>query len=117
MNTAIRAVAAEGIRARRGTFRITLKGAGMILLVIGILFSAFGVIYVKDLNRRLFIDYQNLQAEKARTLIQWGKLLLEQSTWSTQSRIQQVGERELGMVCRGAGDIVLVESNDATTTR
>ncbi len=116
MNMAIRAIAAQGIRARRGAFQVTLKGVGMTLLVAGILLSAFGVIYVKDLNRRLFIQYQTLEAVKTQSLVQWGKLLLEQSTWSTQSRIQQVAQRQLGMVAPSAKDIVLVESSGVNTS-
>ena len=114
MNTAIRAITAEGIRAgKKGIFRITFRGLGVTILVFGLLFSALGVIYMKDLNRRLFIQYQALQAQKAQSLIQWGKLLLEQSTWSTQSRIQRIAQKQLGMIVPSAKDIVLVENKDA----
>ncbi|WP_423063058.1 cell division protein FtsL [Candidiatus Paracoxiella cheracis] len=120
MNTAIRAIAAQGVRVRLGkigVFRATLRGVVVTFFVFGVLLSALGVIYMKDLNRRLFIQYQALQAEKAQSLIQWGKLLLEQSTWSTQLRIQQIAQKQLGMIVPSAKDIVLVESNDADAAR
>jgi len=111
MNTAIRAITAQGILAgKKGIFRITLRGMGVTILIFGLLFSALGVIYMKDLNRRLFIQYQALQTQKAQSLIQWGKLLLEQSTWSTQSRIQHIAQKQLGMIVPSAKDIVLVEN-------
>lgn len=118
MNTATRVIAAQGIRAgKKGVIRITVRSISITLLVCGLLLSAFGVIYIKDLNRRLFMRYQTLQVQKTQSLVQWGKLLLEQSTWSTQSRIQQIAQKQLGMIVPRAKDVVLVESNDATTTR
>ncbi len=60
--------------------------------------SAVGVVYMKDLNRRLFIQYQGLQQEQQQYNVDWGKLLLEQSTWSTQARVQSIASQDLGMV-------------------
>lgn len=118
MNTVTRVIAVQGIRARKkGIIRITVRGIGVGLLVFGLLLSAFGVIYMKDLNRRLFIQYQTLQAQKAQSLIQWGKLLLEQSTWSTQSRIQQIAQKQLEMIVPSTKDIILVEGNDGDATK
>ncbi|WP_304985923.1 cell division protein FtsL [Coxiella-like endosymbiont] len=113
MNTTTRVIIAESLRRRRSrTFQITKRGILIVSLVIALLCSAFGVIYVKDLNRRLFIQYQILRREKAEELIQWGKLLLEQSTWSTQSRIQKVGQKQLGMQIPTAKEMVLVNGYD-----
>ncbi len=117
MNAVARAIAAQNIRARKkGVVRITATGIGVVVLVVALLLSAFTVVYAKDLNRRLFIQYQALQTDKGQALIEWGKLLLEQSTWSTQSRIQQIAERQLGMQVPNARDIVLVEDYDTNTT-
>jgi cell division protein FtsL len=74
-----------------------------------ILLSAFAVVYMKDLNRRLFIQYQGLQHVTSQLQVQWGKLLLEQSAWSTQARIQNVAMKKLNMVVPTRKDIVLVE--------
>ncbi len=77
-------------------------------LVVSIIVSAFTLIYVKDLNRRLFIESQNLQAQHQQQTNQWGKLLLEQSTWSAQSRVQSIAQKNLQMVMPNAKNIVLL---------
>ncbi len=79
-----------------------------VVLLIAVFFSAFSVVYTKDLHRRLFIQYQNLQQDKAQAISRFSKLLLEQSTWSTQSRVQRIARDDLGMQLPSAKDIVLV---------
>jgi len=71
--------------------------------------SAVGVVYMKDLNRRLFIQYQGLQQDEQQSDIEWGKLLLEQSAWSTQTRVQSVATDNLGMVMPSRQNITLVD--------
>ncbi|OGO95464.1 MAG: cell division protein FtsL [Coxiella sp. RIFCSPHIGHO2_12_FULL_44_14] len=118
MNTLTKVMTADSVSVRqRSVLQVTAHGLGMTLLVITLLLSAFAVIYMKDLNRRLFIQYQTLQQEKAETLIEWGKLLLEQSTWSTQSRIQKMAVQQWGMRIPDAHDIVLLKNRDADAVR
>lgn len=80
-----------------------------IILVFLVLASAFFVVYVKDLNRRMFMFYQTLQDQQAQIYVDWGKLLLEQTTWSTQSRIQQVATQRLGMQVPDQKQVVIVK--------
>ena len=61
-----------------------------IVLTLSILVSAFSIVYFKDLNRRVFIDYQSQQQQHQYDRVQWGKLMLEESAWSTQAKIQTV---------------------------
>lgn len=77
--------------------------------VILLLISAFGVIYLKDLHRRLFIQYEHLQQQKQQQQIEWSKLLLEQSTLATQVRIQQIAQKQIGMVIPSSGNIMMVQ--------
>jgi len=114
MNTATR-VYNRGFSARkRGYFSLSSLHLGMMTLVLGLLLSAFGVVYTKDLNRRLFIQYQGLQQMQQQYQVGWSKLLLEQSTWSTQSRIQRLAQRQLSMVTPASHNIVLVEDESET---
>ena len=73
--------------------------------------SAFAIIYVKDLHRRLFINYQQQTAAQQREQVRWGKLLLEQSAWSTQSRIQRIAQNRLGMEVPAYHQIVMIAMN------
>ena len=109
MNTINHATIANNIRrGRRSHTQVTKQRILIVLLVTALLCSAFGVIYIKDLNRRLFIQCQILQLERARKLILWKKLLLEQSIWSTQSRIQQVAQQQLGMHIPTTKEVILI---------
>lgn len=77
--------------------------------LIGLLIlSAFAVVYLKDLNRRTFIQYQNKVRDNQQARVEWGKLLLEQSTWSAQANIQQTAAQRLGMITPNTKDIIFI---------
>jgi len=79
------------------------------IFVVLLLASAFSVIYLKDLSRRLFIQYQTLQYQQQQSEEEWTKLLLEKGAWSTQARVQEVASKELNMVVPNSKDVVLIE--------
>ncbi len=70
--------------------------------------SAFVVVYLKDLNRRTFIQYQDMARANQQAQVDWGKLLLEESTWAAQANVQKVASDRLHMMTPTAKDIVLV---------
>lgn len=78
-------------------------------LIILLLVSAFSVIYLKDLSRRLFIRYQNLQQVQQRNEIEWSKLLLEEGAWSTQARVQNIATTQLNMITPTMKEVVMIE--------
>lgn len=98
MNTAVRTQAQNRLpQLPTSTFAlIGSKKLNLIILVM-LFFSAFSVIYLKDFNRRLFIEFQALQATHDKLYEDWEKLLLEQSTWSTQARVKKIAIERLGM--------------------
>jgi cell division protein FtsL len=81
------------------------------VLTVIVVISAFAVVYVTDLNRRLFIQYQDAQSTSNQLYIDWGKLLLEQSTWSTQARVQSIAQARLGMEVPASNQIVIVQAS------
>lgn len=89
---------------------ISLSRLRAVFLMLAILISALGVLYIKDLNRRLFIQYQMLESVSDQIQVDWGKLLLEQGAWSTQSRIQEVAQTTLEMRVPAPQEIVLVKT-------
>jgi cell division protein FtsL len=68
------------------------------VLIFSVFFSAMGVIYMKDLNRRLFIQSQGLQQGQQHYQVERGQLLLEQSAWATQARVQHLARGQLKMI-------------------
>ena len=77
------------------------------ILISLILFSAFMIVYIKYLNRRLFIQYQQLQQIEQQARIDRGKLLLERTTLSSQERIQTLAQG-LHMVIPSRKHIVII---------
>lgn len=120
MNSIARAISLEVIKTYKKSsqfWRVTKKSLLVSLLTLCLFASAFAIVYMKDLNRRLFIQYQGLQRESTQATIEWGKLLLEQSTWSTQSRVQQMAQGQLGMIVPPAPNTVLVKVHEHETVR
>lgn len=109
MNTAVRVVTTERFQSTIPNF-LTFKKPRLvnICLIVALVLSAFAVIYIKDLNRRLFIQYQTQQTTHDKLYEDWGKLLLEQSTWSTPARVQKVAENRLNMAMPAPKEVVLL---------
>ncbi len=81
----------------RIVFTLFLAGFAFIL--------ALAVIYVKDQYRQHFIALENLKAQHVKLETEWSELLLEESTWSSRTRIGNMAHEKLGMVPIQAGDI------------
>jgi cell division protein FtsL len=110
MNTAARALAQSNLEHDSifaGLF--AKRHVGIILLALAVFFSGFAVIYTNDYQRRLYIQTQSLNAQANQMQTEWGKLLLEQSTWSMQARIEQIAATKLDMVLPSAQSIVMVQ--------
>lgn len=100
------------VRRREASEAMPLKNQIVIgALIILLLFSAFSVIYLKDLSRRLFIRYQELQQVQQHNEIETSKLLLEKGAWSTQSRIQEIASTQLDMQAPSEKNIVMITDN------
>ncbi len=109
MNTAVRVLTQGRFQpAVIPFFIITRPRLLNLILLLALFLSAFGVIYLKDLNRRLFIQYQALETTHDKLYEDWGKLLLEQSTWSTQARVQKIAECRLGMSLPSPKEVVVL---------
>jgi cell division protein FtsL len=67
------------------------------LLVFSVFFSALQVVIAQHHARRLFVEIQFLEKIRDELNEEWTRLLLEQSTWATNIRIETVSRNELGM--------------------
>ena len=57
-------------------------GLVVALLWVAVLGSAAAVVHMKHRQRTLFVELERLANERDRLNIEWGRLQLEQSTWS-----------------------------------
>ncbi|WP_417579746.1 cell division protein FtsL [Nitrincola sp.] len=69
----------------------------LIVLILAILVSALTVIKAAYDYRRLFNDHQVLVHQWDELQVEWGQLLLEQSTWGGHGRIESEAETRLQM--------------------
>ncbi len=83
----------------------------LILLSAFIVFTAFSVVYVKDVTRRLNIQLQTQQQVKQNAQVLWGKLLLEENTVGSLTRVQAVASKKMGMVIPSSRDIKLIQAS------
>lgn len=84
---------------------LLIGGLALLLLVV----SALGVNYSSYKNRQLFSELQKMKSETIRLEEEWGRLLLEQSTWASHSRIEGLAKSKLNMVVPDPVSIVLVQ--------
>ena len=112
MNAAAKALA-QGTLTVGNVRSIVLsrQNMGVFILVVMILASAFAVVYVKDLNRRLFSELDSLRQTRTQLQEEAGQLLLEQNTWATQARIQKIAQERLGMVVPSPQNVIVVTNN------
>jgi cell division protein FtsL len=86
-----------------------LAGILNAVLVLALVVSALGVVKSVWRNRTLFAELQQLREQRDELNVQWGKLKLEQSTWATRARIQQVARKKLDMHVPGKVRRVVVK--------
>lgn len=110
MNAVVRAVASDNVFARNALISFNLPELKVLVLVFLLLISALGVIYVKDLNRRLFIDQHKLQMRSEQLQSDSNKLLLEQSAWAAQARVQMVAQQQLQMQIPLSAEVVVIKA-------
>ena len=71
--------------------------------------SAIALIYTKHESRKLFVELEELTTERDQLNIEWGQLQIEQSTWATHARIEQVATEELSLVRPKSTEIYVIE--------
>lgn len=81
----------------------------MCFLVLAIFATLLGIIYFKDVNRRLFINYQESQQLTSQLSTDYAKLLLEKSAWARQARVQVVAEQRLAMEVPSQEQVVMMK--------
>ncbi len=71
--------------------------------------SALALIYTKHDSRKLFVELEQLTAERDELNIEWGQLQIEQSTWASHARIEKVALEELSLTRPKLTEIYVIE--------
>lgn len=70
--------------------------------------SAVGVVYSTHKSRHLLNELQQLEQQRNALQVEWGQLLLEQSSLVSQGRIENLAITELGMTIPSTENVVVV---------
>jgi len=81
----------------------------VLVLVLLVIVSAVAVIYSKHFGRTEFVVLQKLEHERDQLNDEWGRLLLEQSTWASPGRVEQQARLRLNMIVPSADMTVLIK--------
>nr|WP_290444805.1 MULTISPECIES: cell division protein FtsL [unclassified Pseudomonas] len=80
----------------------------MLLLFVGVLISAIAVSYSAHWNRQLLNTLYGELSERDKAQAEWGRLILEQSTWTAASRIESLASEQLKMRVPAADEVRMV---------
>lgn len=86
--------------------RIDLPVAVMALAVLA---SAVAVVYTKHSSRAEFIELQQLNQQRDSLNEVWGRLLIEESTYTSPGRIENEARSRLDMRVPTADNIIVVD--------
>ncbi len=79
------------------------------VFVVVCVLSALAIVYTKHDSRKLFVELEELTAERDALNIEWGQLQIEQSTWATHARIERVAVEEMSLVRPQSDEIYVIE--------
>jgi cell division protein FtsL len=78
------------------------------LLWLAVLGSAVQVIYARHEARDMFVQLERLNAERDSLDMEWGRLQLEQSYWSSHAFVERVANAKLQMNLPQTRDVRIV---------
>ena len=88
---------------------MTMRPFNLIAVLLLVVISSVSVVYSKHQARKLFVELQALGNDRDNMDVEWGQLQLEQSTLSTQGRVERDARDQLGMVSLSADNMIIVK--------
>ncbi|MFW5451166.1 MAG: cell division protein FtsL [Methylophagaceae bacterium] len=80
----------------------------ILIMIFVVISTAIAVIYTKHSGRVEFVALQKLEQQRDRLNEEWGRLLLEQSTWAGQGRVERQAYVRLNMIVPTSNMIVVI---------
>ena len=87
--------------------KLELTVIGLLLALV--MLSAFGVIYTKHQSRKTFVEIQQIYKQIDELNVEWGRLQLEQATWSAHGRVEAMARTQLKMQLPDTNEVVYVQ--------
>lgn len=108
MNTAVKVLTGKTLVWRSFSWRLTRLHMVLMLSVTAILLSAFSLVYLKDMNRRLTSHYEVQQSNNIQLRNRWSQLVIKKSKLAGQRHVAALAKRDLHMTLPLASAIVMI---------
>lgn len=80
----------------------------MFVLLLAVIASAVAITWTNHVRRSLFGELDQIDAERDRLQVDWGRLQIEQSTWAESERIERAAAEKLDLHASRAESAVIV---------
>jgi cell division protein FtsL len=78
------------------------------LLLVAVVMCALSVVTSQHKARKLFIELQKEKEYAQQMDVEWGQLQLEQSTWATPARVEEIAGKQLKMQLPKNGQVQFI---------
>lgn len=82
----------------------------VLIMLVAVSVSAISVIYLRHQHRMTYVALQHAQDVRDQLNIEWGQLLLEQSTWAGHHHVESEARTRLGMSVPAPEKIVVLRA-------
>ncbi len=80
----------------------------LLILFVAVLVSAIAVSYTAHWNRQLLNGLYAELSVRDKAQAEWGRLILEQSTWTAHNRIESLATEQLQMLIPDAANVRVI---------
>ena len=109
MNTAVRILTNRGIALWELPIAFTREQLMVLGLSLSVLLSGLGLVYQKDVNRRLTNQVETMQMQNVQLHNRWTQLLLQKSSLANQSRVATLAHQNFDMQMPASSAVVIVD--------
>ncbi|MGH8184830.1 MAG: cell division protein FtsL [Rhodanobacteraceae bacterium] len=78
------------------------------VLLLAVVATGIAVVWARHQDRVAFVELSNLQGRRDALNVEFGRLELEQATWASPSRIEQIARGQLGMISPPASSVEMI---------
>jgi cell division protein FtsL len=78
------------------------------VLLLAVVATGIAVVWARHQDRVAFMQLSALQNQRDALNVEFGRLELEQATWASPSRIEQIARGQLGMISPPASSVEMI---------
>ncbi|HJR12374.1 MAG TPA: cell division protein FtsL [Rhodanobacteraceae bacterium] len=86
----------------------TIGALAVGVLLLAVIASGIAVVWARHQDRVEFVQLSKLQNQRDALNVEFGRLELEQATWASPSRIEQIARDQLGMISPPANSVEMI---------